>query len=30
LPVGAVLFGVWLVAAIIALVVSRRRAPAKP
>jgi hypothetical protein len=30
LPVGAVLFGVWLVAAIIAFVISRRSAPAKP
>ncbi len=29
LPAGAVLFGVWLVAAVIALIVSRRRAPAK-
>jgi hypothetical protein len=30
LPVGAALFGIWLVAAIIAFVVSRRSAPAKP
>jgi hypothetical protein len=30
LPVGAVLFGVWLVAAIVAFVISRRSAPAKP
>ena len=30
LPVGAVLFGVWLVAAIIAFIISRRSAPAKP
>jgi hypothetical protein len=30
LSTGAVLFGVWLVAAIIAFVVSRRSAPAKP
>jgi hypothetical protein len=30
LPAGAVLFGVWLVAAIIAFVISRRSAPAKP
>jgi hypothetical protein len=30
LPAGAVLFGIWLVAAIIAFVVSRRSAPAKP
>jgi hypothetical protein len=30
LPVGAVLFGVWLVAAIIAFVISHRSAPAKP
>lgn len=30
LPVGAVLFGVWLVAAIIAFVISRRSAAAKP
>jgi hypothetical protein len=29
LPAGVVLFGVWLVAAIIAFVVSRRSAPAK-
>ena len=29
LPAGAVLFGVWLVAAVIVFIASRRRAPAK-
>ena len=29
LPAGAVLFAVWLVAAIVAFIVGRRRAPAK-